>query len=249
MCETLADSVVKGRVAVAPLPSAAPGKQGRVPERVLASLHRGAGKPARRRGRILDFFRHCASAESDKLLTMEGAIGCRKSTWHDPEVNRAIPIYRALEEIHRHARELPRLVHWSQVAAVIDRFLVTKALDSDTPHRCESSARPRSARPTCFREARGGRTPDREGRSALQPCRPLREAADALENRGLHERQHQGMHLAPERRSPSPAGEARPRRREWDASSAPLTSPASSQAVNQSPAFSKGGLRNRGLNP
>jgi len=128
MCETLPESAVKGRVAVAPLPSA-DGKGG-ASLNVYWLLCIGAGSPHAEVG--CDFLRRCAGAESDKVLTLEGGIGCRKSTWHDPDVNRVIPFYRSLEEIHRHARELPRLVHWSQVAGVIDR-LVTRAIDTDLP--------------------------------------------------------------------------------------------------------------------
>lgn len=138
MCETLAESVVKGRVAVAPLPSA-PGHAG-ASLNVYWLLCIGSG--SLHAGVAFDFLRHCASAESDKLLTLEGAIGCRKSTWHDPDVNRAIPVYRTLAEIHRLARELPRLVHWSQVATVIDR-LVTQVIDTHKPISglCEEAQR------------------------------------------------------------------------------------------------------------
>jgi len=128
MCETLAESAVRGRVAVAPLPSE-PG-QSSASLNVYWLLCIGAGSPHAEVSYA--FLRHCASAEGDRLLTLEGAIGCRLSTWRDPEVNRVIPLYRSLEEIHRHARELPRLVHWSQVAGIIDR-LVTQSVDTDRP--------------------------------------------------------------------------------------------------------------------
>jgi len=130
MGETLADSTVKGRVDVAPLPSA-PGCPA-ASLNVYWLLGLGAGTPHPKIG--YDFLRHCASPENDKLLTLEGAIGCRKSTWHDPDVNRVIPFYRSLEVIHRNARELPRLSHWARLATIIDR-LVTGAIDSDTPLR------------------------------------------------------------------------------------------------------------------
>jgi len=128
MGETLADSAVKGRIGVAPIPSA--------PGHASASLNVywllgvGAGSP--HDAVAVEFLRHCASAENDRLLTLEGAIGCRRSTWHDAEVNRVIPFYRSLEVIHAHARELPRLGHWSRLAAVIDR-LVIAAIDTTEP--------------------------------------------------------------------------------------------------------------------
>ena len=130
MGETLPESQVKGRVAIAPLP-AAPGSPS-ASLNVYWTLGIAAGTPHPKIA--YDFLRHCASAENDKLLTLEGAIGCRKSTWYDADVNRVIPFYRELEKIHAHARELPRLALWSDLATVIDR-LVTSAADTDEPLR------------------------------------------------------------------------------------------------------------------
>lgn len=127
MSETLAESQVKGRVGIAPLPAA--------PGRASASLNVywllgvGAGSPHADVAQA--FLAHCASPANDKLLTLTGGIGCRRSTWHDPEVNRVIPFYSSLEEIHRHARELPRLVHWSRLAGVIDRLMVATLTTTD----------------------------------------------------------------------------------------------------------------------
>lgn len=126
--ETQADSAVKGRIGVAPLPAAPGGTTASL--NVYWILGIGAGSP--HADAAYGFLRHCASAGSDKLLTLAGAIGCRKSTWHDAEVNRVIPFYSRLEAIHAHARELPRLPHWSRLAAIIDR-LVTDVLNTATP--------------------------------------------------------------------------------------------------------------------
>jgi len=60
----------------------------------------------------------------DKLLTLEGGIGCRKSTWSDKQVNAVIPYYQLLEKLHENARDLPRMTNWSSVAAVIDRMML-----------------------------------------------------------------------------------------------------------------------------
>jgi len=128
MGETLPESTVKGKIAIAPLPFAPGGNSASL--NVYWTLGIGSGSPHAKIA--YDFLRHCASAENDKLLTLEGAIGCRKSTWHDADVNRVIPFYRELEKIHTHARELPRLPHWSELSAVIDR-LVTSAADTDEP--------------------------------------------------------------------------------------------------------------------
>ena len=81
-----------------------------------------AGSP--HRNIAYDFLRHAATPEMDKLLTLEGGVGCRKSTWCDPDVNRAIPFYGRLNDLHTYARELPRLVEWPQIASVIDQMIL-----------------------------------------------------------------------------------------------------------------------------
>jgi multiple sugar transport system substrate-binding protein len=123
MCETSPESKARGRVAVA-----------RVPGNISLNVYWILGIPARcaRPDLAWRFLRHCASAPMDKLLTLEGGIGCRRSTWEDAEVNRAIPFYREMERLHMGARELPRLAEWSHIASAIDS-LVLAAIGSDRP--------------------------------------------------------------------------------------------------------------------
>lgn len=80
------------------------------------------------------FMRHCASPEMDKLLTTEGGIGCRKSTWSDAEVNANMPFYARLEELHASAREIPQIVEWPSIASRIDA-IVLAAINTDRPIR------------------------------------------------------------------------------------------------------------------
>jgi multiple sugar transport system substrate-binding protein len=123
MCETAADSKVRGKVAVAGVPGG-----------VSLNVYWTLGIPAECAQPELSwrFLRHCASQEMDKLLTLEGGIGCRKSTWVDAEVNHIIPFYRELEKLHRGARELPRRADWTRIASAIDS-LVLAATGSDRP--------------------------------------------------------------------------------------------------------------------
>lgn len=125
MAETIAESKVRGCVAVAPIPC-------EVGSRISLNAYWILGVPigSPHRGLAWKFLRHCASPEMDKLLTLEGAIGCRKSTWLDADVNSVIPFYHCLETLHEGARELPRLRNWSQLAAIIDR-MVLDAINSD----------------------------------------------------------------------------------------------------------------------
>jgi multiple sugar transport system substrate-binding protein len=125
MAETLAESGVKGRVGVAEIPHAE-GCTG-TSLNIYWILAIAAGSP--HRDVAWRFLRHCASGAMDKLLTLEGAIGCRKSTWMDEEVNRAIPFYRQMEGLHAHAREMPRRADWPRIGEVIDR-MVMETIDS-----------------------------------------------------------------------------------------------------------------------
>jgi multiple sugar transport system substrate-binding protein len=67
--------------------------------------------------------RHIATAPMDKLTTLEGAIGVRRSTWADSEVNRLIPFFHELEMLHEHARQLPAQPRLADIAHVIDDLL------------------------------------------------------------------------------------------------------------------------------
>jgi multiple sugar transport system substrate-binding protein len=148
MSETIPESKVKGCVAVAPVPS------GGGP-RASLNAYWVLGIPAGSTHREVawKFLRHCASPEMDKLLTLEGGIGCRKSTWSDLEVNARIPFYHCLDELHEEARELPRRSNWSDLAAVIDG-MVQEALDSEEPTTTILQRAQRLADEVCMEGAR-----------------------------------------------------------------------------------------------
>lgn len=126
MAETIAESRVKGCVGVAEVPHAEGVPAASLNIYWLLSV--GAGSP--HQDVAWRFLRHCAGVEMDKLLTLEGAIGCRRSTWIDDDVNRAVPFYRAMEALHAGAREMPRMSEWPAVATVIDR-MVLQAINTD----------------------------------------------------------------------------------------------------------------------
>lgn len=128
MAETVADSKVKGRVGVAEVPHAEDAQGTSLNVYWILSI--AAGSPHRRSA--WRFLRHSASPAMDKLLTLEGGIGCRKSTWSDADVNRAIPFYQRMENLHAHAREMPRMTDWPRVAAIIDR-MVLDAINTTDP--------------------------------------------------------------------------------------------------------------------
>ena len=130
MCETLAESKVKGKIAIAPIPRTPPHPS--VSLNVYWVLAIGSGSP--HQDIAYQFIRFCASAAMDKLMTLEGGIGCRKSTWRDPDVNDSIPFYQDLEHLHENARELPRHPEWPKIAQVIDEMMLG-AINTDAPIR------------------------------------------------------------------------------------------------------------------
>ncbi|MGD1029845.1 MAG: extracellular solute-binding protein [Opitutaceae bacterium] len=125
MAETLPESRVRGRVSVAPVP-ATPGFA-RTALNVYWILGAGAGSP--HPAEAYEFIRTCTGTAGDKGLTLGGGVGCRRSTWRDPEVCRRLPFYPELETLHKGARELPRHPAWEQLSRVIDR-LVTRAINT-----------------------------------------------------------------------------------------------------------------------
>jgi multiple sugar transport system substrate-binding protein len=128
MGETHAESQVRGYTGIGSIPRGDNGATATL--NVYWLLCIGAGSPHRNLAYRL--LHHCASPAMDRLVTEAGAIGCRKSTWHDPEINRTIPFYYQLETLHADARELPRLANWADIGAVMDD-LVTAAITSDEP--------------------------------------------------------------------------------------------------------------------
>lgn len=120
MSETIAESRVKGCVDIANIPHAKVGSATSLNIYWILSI--ASGSPHREIA--YDFLRHCLTARMDKLVTLEGAIGCRKSTWNDPDVNRAVPFYNRLESLHNNAREMPRMAEWPRIASLIDELML-----------------------------------------------------------------------------------------------------------------------------
>ncbi len=130
MCEVIGESRVKGKVDIAQLPHD--------PNHKTASLNvywlYTIGTGSKNQQLAYDFLRFATTAESDKLLTNEGGIGCRKSTWKDAEINHVIPYYHKLEMLHENALTLPQTPIWPKVTELIDQ-MVLKAIETDIPSK------------------------------------------------------------------------------------------------------------------
>ncbi len=128
MAHTSPESALRGLVDVADIPSAGQGSS--VSLNVYWILSIATGSP--HQDLAWQFLRHTLSPAMDKLTTTAGAIGCRRSTWSDPEVNAAIPFYHRIEQLHANAREIPQRADWPRIASIIDT-LVTRAITTSTP--------------------------------------------------------------------------------------------------------------------
>ncbi|WP_298319479.1 sugar ABC transporter substrate-binding protein [uncultured Aquimarina sp.] len=125
MCEFLETSKVKGKVDVGNVPAGSTG----VGTSLNAYWMYVIGTGSKHKELAYEFINFAVNEENDKLLTLEGAIGCRKSTWHDKDVNTKVPYYHKLEELHKKTRSLPRQSNWSEIADVIDT-LVLKVINT-----------------------------------------------------------------------------------------------------------------------
>ena len=129
MCETVEGSRVGGRVDICAVPHAESH-----PDPVSLNVYYvwSIGRDSQHKDLAYDYIRNGVRKENDVILTMEGGIGCRRSTWFDPGVNRAIPYYSRMAEIHGYASTLPRSVAWHAISSVIDE-LVIDTIDTDRP--------------------------------------------------------------------------------------------------------------------
>ena len=125
-----AESAVRGLVDVADVPAGPGGSS--VSLNVYWLLAMPTGTPHRELA--TRFLLHTQTPAMDKLTTTSGAIGCRRSTWNDAEVNALLPFYRRMESLHRNAREIPQREDWPRIAATID-LLVTRTITTATPAR------------------------------------------------------------------------------------------------------------------
>jgi multiple sugar transport system substrate-binding protein len=126
--DTWESSRVRGLVDIAPLPAGEGGRSVSLNVFWVLALAAGSQNPEL----AWSFLRHLASAPMDKVTTLEGAIGVRRSTWADPEVNSLVPYYHKLDVLHARARELPLHPRLSDISHVVDDLL-GRAVASDVP--------------------------------------------------------------------------------------------------------------------
>ena len=128
MCEVIGDSKVKGKVDIAELPHDENHKSASLNVYWLYTI----GSGSKHKKLAYEFLKYATTPESDKLLTTEGGIGCRKSTWIDADINKTIPYYHKLSMLHENALTLPQTPVWPKVAELIDH-MVLEAINGKIP--------------------------------------------------------------------------------------------------------------------
>lgn len=121
MCETTEGSCVKGKVDIAAVPHS-DAIDGPVSLNVYYTW--SVSSESSKKQAAWDFITNTVTAENDINLPMMGAIGCRKSTWYNPQVNEVIPYYSRMEEIHNYAKTLPRIACWHDISVIIDKLMI-----------------------------------------------------------------------------------------------------------------------------
>ncbi len=125
VCEFAETSNVKGKLNVAPIPFGKGGESVSLNSYWMYSV----GSGSQNKKVAVDFVKFATNRDNDKLLTLEGGIGCRHSTCHSTAINDIVPYYYKLERLHTHAKTLPSVSYWPDVAAVIDNVM-QKAIHS-----------------------------------------------------------------------------------------------------------------------
>ena len=121
-------SPLAGKVAIAPIPNS----YGAPPVSLSVFWALAMGKGSRQKELAWQFLRFVASPERDLGITRHGTVGCRLSTWRNPELQSRIPVYREVEAISLGARQLPTGPDMASFAAIIDE-VITRALTTDEP--------------------------------------------------------------------------------------------------------------------
>jgi multiple sugar transport system substrate-binding protein len=122
------NSPLKDKLALAPIPGGRPGQTATLSNYWVIAI--GTGSQAKQAS--YELLRHIASAASDRLTTLHGAVGVRLSTWNDADVIKHVPIYAQLERLSADARTLPFCEDLPKLAEIVNQVTV-EALTTNEP--------------------------------------------------------------------------------------------------------------------
>lgn len=125
-----ADSPVRGRVGVAPLPGPTPGTA----VSALGGWHIGISAHTRRPAAALELLRFVSSAEVQKRMALRlGWNPGRMDLYADPDIVRTTPHLAALQEVFRRAVLRPSVPYYHQLSAAMQRNLNAVLAGTLTP--------------------------------------------------------------------------------------------------------------------
>jgi len=110
---------LQDRVQVAPIPC----DESLRPVSLSAFWSFAIGSGSRVKQTAWEFLRFLARPEMDLVVTHQGAVGVRLSTWRDSEVRRSAPVYEQLEAISTGARRLPATPQLAEFAKLVNRVI------------------------------------------------------------------------------------------------------------------------------
>ncbi len=77
---------------------------------------------SRQPGLAYQFLKETASPAMDKVTSLAGGTGVRRSTWNDPEIRSRFQYYEVIEDIHRNIDTLPAIPQYPAMNEVFNRM-------------------------------------------------------------------------------------------------------------------------------
>lgn len=115
------DSPTHGRIQVAPIPRSKE-VDGRAPH---LAVYWSMVIPTRSAKPELAWalLKHLASPEMDRLTSLEGGAGVRRSTWNDPAVRLVASFYEGLEDLQSSVENPPSIACWPEVCSSLSQMV------------------------------------------------------------------------------------------------------------------------------
>jgi multiple sugar transport system substrate-binding protein len=134
------DSPLRDKLGLAPIPGGRPGQTATLSNYWVVAI----GSGSRNKQASYELLRHIACPASDKLTTLNGAVGVRLSTWNDPDVIARVPIYSQLERLSAEARTLPFCEDLPKLAEIVNQVTVEALTTSKSSESILSRAQDRA---------------------------------------------------------------------------------------------------------
>jgi multiple sugar transport system substrate-binding protein len=131
------DSVVRGKIGIAPLPAPDSGEA----VSTLGGWHIGLSRFSDRKIQGLKFIQFVTSYDTQKRLALElGWNPARKDLYSDPDILARAPQFEELKEIFQTAQPRPILPYYTQLSAVVQKDLNRVLADKNTADRALADA-------------------------------------------------------------------------------------------------------------